>query len=116
MCGMWVRNSLSLLLSLMPCTFRCMQHPFTMGFLQPQQNAPAPSVDWEAAAKHYSAVRTQAPSSQQQEHGQEPAEKRKRASKGYKAVLEEAAEEDNVTPPGMLARLCCGWTPLGINS
>ncbi|KAL8434686.1 hypothetical protein ACSSS7_003003 [Eimeria intestinalis] len=72
-------------------------HPFALGFLQQQQNAQAPNVDWEAAAKRYSSVR--APSQQQQQEGPESGGKRKRPSKRHQAVTEEITEEDNVLPP-----------------
>ncbi|KAL8445741.1 hypothetical protein Emed_005423 [Eimeria media] len=73
-------------------------NPFALGFLQQQQNAQAPNVDWEAAAKRYSSVR--APSQQQQQQeGQEAGGKRKRASKRNQTVTEETTEEDNVLPP-----------------
>ncbi|KAL8453592.1 hypothetical protein Emag_001811 [Eimeria magna] len=73
-------------------------HPFALGFLQQQQSAQAPNVDWEAAAKRYSSVR--APSQQQQhQEGQETGGKRKRPTKRNQAVTEETTEEDNVLPP-----------------
>ncbi|KAL8425193.1 hypothetical protein Efla_004268 [Eimeria flavescens] len=76
-------------------------HPFAVGFLQQQQKAAAPSVDWEAAAKRYSSVRGQAPSreqQQQQQAGHEGGGKRKRVSKEQQGAHEDTTEED-VMPP-----------------
>ena len=89
------------------------QLPFPLGFLQHQQSAAPPSVDWEAAAKRYSACRAPAsvPSEEQQQQQQQQqrengAGKRKRPSKGSNAVPDEAAEADDVAPPGISLSLC----------
>ncbi|CDJ45222.1 PRPF39 protein, related, related [Eimeria tenella] len=76
--------------------------PFPLGYLQQQQPCVPEPVDWEAAAKQYSAYR--APSQQQQQQQQQqPVEdyggKRKGAKKGSKDMSDEAAETDDVAPP-----------------
>ncbi|CDJ34479.1 PRPF39 protein, related, related [Eimeria mitis] len=83
--------------------------PFPLGFVQ-QQCAPAAAVDWEAAAKQYSACRappsqpqSQPEHQQQQQQQQQQTEdyggKRKRATKGFKEMPNETAETDDVAPP-----------------
>lgn len=92
------------------CSDAALQLPFPLGFLQQHQCAPAAPVDWEAAAKQYSACR--APHSQpqsqpeqlqqQQQQTEDYGGKRKRATKGFKEVPNETAEADEVAPPGEL--------------
>ncbi|XP_026189673.1 uncharacterized protein LOC34621405 [Cyclospora cayetanensis] len=76
------------------------QLPFHLNFSQYHQNGTAAPVDWEAAAKQYSAHRV--PSQQQEEQHQQKeaiSGKRKRTSKVSNSVANDAADEDEVFAP-----------------